>query len=341
MLYISCYSPRAPGPLLNRSSSSHSQTLAAIRTFEMCITLLQFAFTIWLVALRQTAAQGTQCYYPNGNLAPSHTPCNTSMGFSWCCLSTDVCLSNRLCFQQSETYTNRIGRGSCTDSTWKSDNCPQYCKDGENVVRRCARVLLIAELAVAITFDNTLYLASGSPDGTFCCDANSNSTTGLCQTPTQGSFEPFNLPPGHVISNRTSGSQLLPNFEDQTEPTAPNASTVTTTMTVTATATQTAVTAAVSNSSRVTKVAAGIAAPLSILLLTALAAIGILASKNRKLRQAQHHSYAPVKLAPRDPAPYDRHPPAQQQWTSVAEAPSDRQVLESGGRAVRNELPGQ
>lgn len=72
------------------------------------------------------------CYFPRGNIASHHNPCNASIAESWCCNSNDFCLSNGHCLQASESFPNRIGRGSCTDRQWNSAACPFECADGKS-----------------------------------------------------------------------------------------------------------------------------------------------------------------------------------------------------------------
>ena len=71
------------------------------------------------------------CYYPDGSLssrdAPCHSPSNGD-GASACCGYPDICLDNGLCLAQQGS--EMISRGSCTDESWQSPECSQYCNDG-------------------------------------------------------------------------------------------------------------------------------------------------------------------------------------------------------------------
>ena len=72
-----------------------------------------------------------KCYFPDGSIATGDTPCNsaaTSNSVSACCGYSDICLDNALCLMQHKLL--RIVRGSCTDETWQSPQCAQYCSDG-------------------------------------------------------------------------------------------------------------------------------------------------------------------------------------------------------------------
>ncbi|KAH7394501.1 hypothetical protein BKA66DRAFT_438842 [Pyrenochaeta sp. MPI-SDFR-AT-0127] len=69
----------------------------------------------------QVASQNAQCYYPNGNRAPStEKPCSSAEG-SACCPDNWQCLDNGLCYYPTN---NLYGRYSCTDQSWNSPGCP-------------------------------------------------------------------------------------------------------------------------------------------------------------------------------------------------------------------------
>ena len=63
------------------------------------------------------------CYFPSGAPSPS-TSCRLEAGESAFCAHTDICLSNGLCLAQGGFEL--ISRGSCTDGSWQSPECPQY-----------------------------------------------------------------------------------------------------------------------------------------------------------------------------------------------------------------------
>ncbi|RAR05697.1 hypothetical protein DDE83_007265 [Stemphylium lycopersici] len=89
--------------------------------------LLLFAF--------QVSSAVAACYFPNGDVIEADTPCNSS-GPSTCCGEGFACVSNNLCMV-TEHYDAGPGqstyvRGSCTDKTWESDECPQFCLDWDH-----------------------------------------------------------------------------------------------------------------------------------------------------------------------------------------------------------------
>lgn len=72
------------------------------------------------------------CYSPNRFGATRDTPCHSSDGETSACYAyCDMCFDNNLCLAQQGAKI--ITRGSCTDETWQSPECPQYCADGKNL----------------------------------------------------------------------------------------------------------------------------------------------------------------------------------------------------------------
>lgn len=68
-----------------------------------------------------------KCYYPNGNEAKDNIPCDPDAEVSACCGVADInghaCLTNTLCLGGN----GKIIRGTCTDKSWNSPDCPQWC----------------------------------------------------------------------------------------------------------------------------------------------------------------------------------------------------------------------
>lgn len=83
------------------------------------IRRLSFSLGIFLMA-----AGHSHCFYPNGDLMTSDTPCLPEEEVSPCCGEETTCLANGLCLK---TLTGVLFRGTCTDHTWESSNCPQFC----------------------------------------------------------------------------------------------------------------------------------------------------------------------------------------------------------------------
>ena len=218
-----------------------------------------------------------QCFWPNGAPAPEQAPCNALADVSYCCGVYDICLDNGYCLQTSNIWSNRLGRASCTDQTWQSPTCPYYCQDGE------FRELWNSEPRTLSTdwwikvYDNgstSLFLAYDTPNGAFCCHLNYNLTSGQCQLPTRGSYQPFDLPSSRVINNRTDGSVLSNRTTNNTVGTTPSRNT--------------------SSGRSLVAVVAGIAVPLgSVLVATAAMAI-LLWRRNMRLRRRLQEQVMPL-----------------------------------------------
>lgn len=83
-----------------------------------------------------TAVKST-CYFPNGE-SIQDTPCNPDAAHSTCFGPGYACLSNNVC-ALTEHVSSEVAklspyyvRGSCTDSTWLSPECPSFCLNSTN-----------------------------------------------------------------------------------------------------------------------------------------------------------------------------------------------------------------
>lgn len=87
--------------------------------------LSTFLYSLVLLTLRVSAI----CYYPDGTVTPGDVPCLTGNDPSFCCSFGYACLNNQICMTTPHTpnATNTYVRGSCTDPTWRSANCPSFC----------------------------------------------------------------------------------------------------------------------------------------------------------------------------------------------------------------------
>ena len=87
------------------------------------------ALVVLLAASSTVLAQS--CYYPDGSLPTDYeyVPC-TGDTVSSCCIPSegDLCLASGACYYPKDGYPFR---GACTDKTWSSSKCPQYCMDRE------------------------------------------------------------------------------------------------------------------------------------------------------------------------------------------------------------------
>jgi hypothetical protein len=86
-------------------------------------------FLLLLATLTRTSLQQT-CYFPNGVIARNDYPCTSLISKSpgtdvHCCEVGRTCLPNRMCSGISQDGNPM--RGTYTDSTWNSPNCPKFC----------------------------------------------------------------------------------------------------------------------------------------------------------------------------------------------------------------------
>ncbi|THW47840.1 hypothetical protein D6D25_04281, partial [Aureobasidium pullulans] len=72
--------------------------------------------------LRAVSAQ--TCYYPDGLTPSDDIPCNSNAATSSCCPTGSFCMDNGLCFGGGV-----VSRASCSDQSWASAECAQYCTD--------------------------------------------------------------------------------------------------------------------------------------------------------------------------------------------------------------------
>ncbi|CAK7224973.1 hypothetical protein SCUCBS95973_005700 [Sporothrix curviconia] len=104
-----------------------------------------------LTASSRLPSVSATCYYPNGDTA-NDVPCNSETDESTCCGTGYACfgVSSQyyLCMATGDELqkagASTYVRGSCTDETWRSGNCPSVCVDpdrddvsGGNGVGQC------------------------------------------------------------------------------------------------------------------------------------------------------------------------------------------------------------
>lgn len=84
------------------------------------MTLFTLYCLLLMVALPLQAHMS--CYYPDGTYQPTDRPCNSNgTEESFCCGPGVTCLSDKVC--DNFGYV----RGSCTDQSFKSSACPNFC----------------------------------------------------------------------------------------------------------------------------------------------------------------------------------------------------------------------
>jgi len=139
--------------MITRFSSSSSSS----SSFSIFLTII-FLSSSTTRALTATS----RCYNPDGSLAASgNYPCFLGQENSPCCGGGQVCEASGLCKVPDSVGVSDLIRGTCTDSSWQSNECPQYCLQattgGTNLIS-CQNVT--------------------SSDLDFCCDH----TNGCCDS---------------------------------------------------------------------------------------------------------------------------------------------------------------
>ncbi|KAM7187628.1 hypothetical protein V8F20_010912 [Naviculisporaceae sp. PSN 640] len=87
-----------------------------------------------LLVISSSVLISAKCYYPNG-LTALDTPCTDSTEESTCCGPGYACVGHESSFflcQNTNSSTDDFSgfvRGSCTDKSWRSSNCPNVCVD--------------------------------------------------------------------------------------------------------------------------------------------------------------------------------------------------------------------
>ena len=113
-----------------KTSTLHEPKLPKTPTSSLVLIMYISVFISMCFLVIAITVDAQQCYFPDGSKS-NDTLCRpqSSDQASACCGDTNVCLDNGLCLAQIGYAA--ITRGSCTDPTWQSDGCAQYCQDGE------------------------------------------------------------------------------------------------------------------------------------------------------------------------------------------------------------------
>ena len=104
----------------------------AHRRVRKCL-VFQLVSGILCLLTSFTFAQGgvPACYFPRGEGDGFGYACDLTANVSACCAIGWACLDNGLC----KSGNGKIARGSCTDRSWNSLDCPQYCLSKPNLLR--------------------------------------------------------------------------------------------------------------------------------------------------------------------------------------------------------------
>ena len=81
---------------------------------------------------------------------PEFGLCNTTASVSLCCLPGQICLSNGFC----STQAGQIYSGACTDPTYSSSICPEFCTFGICLAWEFCCFSLICKQQLVVTLLN-------------------------------------------------------------------------------------------------------------------------------------------------------------------------------------------
>ncbi|KAF2205928.1 hypothetical protein GQ43DRAFT_436662 [Delitschia confertaspora ATCC 74209] len=141
------------------------------------------------------------CHFPDGGVATADVPCNPNSLVSHCCWGGQACLSNGLCRSDPHDATlSRTHRGTCTDATFQSENCPRHC---ENVANNGTNV----------------YSCNQTNVDSYCCGNNCK-----CDT---GEFETFTFPSNDVYTLTIIGERFTNTHTSTSSPAVSSSSTST------------------------------------------------------------------------------------------------------------------
>jgi hypothetical protein len=90
---------------------------------------MSFFNSLWSLAMASLMLQAVSaqvCYYPDGLTTSDDVACSNNPAGSSCCPTGSFCMDNGLCFGGGI-----VSRSSCTDQTWASAECAQYCTEGK------------------------------------------------------------------------------------------------------------------------------------------------------------------------------------------------------------------
>lgn len=97
-------------------------------TMHRSIRLRVLFLFLHLWAVSSAVSQDATCHYPNGDVATGDFPCFLDQDQSPCCGSGTICEESGLCRVAGSIGVSDLIRGSCTDASWASSDCPIYCQ---------------------------------------------------------------------------------------------------------------------------------------------------------------------------------------------------------------------
>ena len=140
-----------------------------------------FTFCHLLLVVASSLQVYTSCYYPDGTYSPLDRPCiDNDSQESFCCGLAFTCLSDKVCYTGNQSvlgYSTYL-RGSCTDQSFRSSACPQFCSSAYS---SCMWSPVTDKLVgVANANEGGIMFQCGSQTDSYCCSP--NDTPCSCET---------------------------------------------------------------------------------------------------------------------------------------------------------------
>ena len=249
---------------------------------------LLVSLTFLFLVFACTGAAAT-CFLRSGDVDETGLPCHPENEQSHCCRQDEhVCLSNNLCFDWNQNHviegllnislsslahTDSRYVGSCTDTTWATNNCSQYCK-------------------------NTVFSTYGDLRQ---CDGQNDFWT--CGQDVSSCSNSFTVPKGYIDDRREGSHSVYSNIPTAVAASfAPSAAA--TTVSITVTASTASLTSTISNTGTTqscSETTVGLRAGLGVgipLLLAVVVSQVLLWRANKKvqhLRRTDQHQHQPLR----------------------------------------------
>ncbi|KAE9376588.1 hypothetical protein N431DRAFT_542146 [Stipitochalara longipes BDJ] len=287
-----------------------------------------FLFLLLFVVHTSWAATAKTCYFPDGNPATKDTACKSAT-VSTCCQEGATCLDNGLCFDPFGSAVGGYIRGSCTDKTWASADCPQYCTYDN------------ATAGLFNSLSDAGVLSCGNPG--YCCESDPLSKCD-CQTgkgtfSISGDLKPFTTIPSSGSTTSTATKATATKSLTTTTSSRTTTPTTATSSSPTSSPTNTPTSAPTSNTAL--KVGLGVGLPLAAAL---VGVVGVLAYflRRRQRQQKDGDPSAVQFIPPADPTEYKPDPnmvyevPGNESFPMTQRAPT--QIYEAPGTEIYRDV---
>lgn len=148
----------------------HDRSQSAFAAPSHCSLILCTA-AVFISYIRGRKMSVATCFFPSGFVSPADVPCEPEDTYSFCCFTKQACLSNKLCLTGVVDGVNQYARGTCTDHSWESGACPDFCLNREFNIFCChqsSNAYLCGYLEQNL--GNAVFSCNETGTDTYCCD---------------------------------------------------------------------------------------------------------------------------------------------------------------------------